>query len=104
MFDLFSKIYPLIETFLINKQVERQQSYNWINFDYFTEESGKEDVKYVKKDSDSNGFINESADNEAKPLECRAINYLVNQYLLTNHYKLSSITFCEENSSQVIMG
>lgn len=36
----------------------------------------------------------------AEPLECRAINFLLNEYLLNHNYKLTSITFCEENSKQ----
>ena len=38
---------------------------------------------------------------EMKPLEKRAINFLVNEYLLYNDYKLSSVTFAEENEDQV---
>ncbi|KAL3860033.1 hypothetical protein ACJMK2_010206, partial [Sinanodonta woodiana] len=35
-----------------------------------------------------------------KPLEYRALNFLVNQYLLQNNYKLTSVTFSEENEDQ----
>ncbi|XP_078488397.1 RAB11-binding protein RELCH homolog isoform X2 [Ciona intestinalis] len=35
-----------------------------------------------------------------KPLELRAINYLVNEYLLNQGYRLSSITFADENDDQ----
>lgn len=38
---------------------------------------------------------------ELKPLEKRAINYLINEYLLHNEYKLTSITLAEENADQV---
>ena len=34
-----------------------------------------------------------------RPFERRALNYLVNEYLLSNNYKLSSVTFGEENDS-----
>ena len=36
------------------------------------------------------------------PLELRAINYLVNEYLLDHHYRLTAITFSEENEEQVL--
>ncbi|XP_069469768.1 RAB11-binding protein RELCH isoform X3 [Ambystoma mexicanum] len=35
-----------------------------------------------------------------KPLEKRALNFLVNEYLLQNNYKLTSITFSDENDDQ----
>ncbi|CAF4548482.1 unnamed protein product, partial [Rotaria magnacalcarata] len=34
-----------------------------------------------------------------RPFERRALNYLVNEYLLTNNYKLTSVTFGEENDT-----
>ena len=33
--------------------------------------------------------------------EKRALNFLVNEYTLTNNYKLTSVTFAEENEDQV---
>ncbi len=36
-----------------------------------------------------------------KPLEQRALNFLVNEYLLLNDDKLTSVTFSEENEEQV---
>lgn len=36
-----------------------------------------------------------------KPLEKRALNFLVNEFLLKNNYKLTSITFSDENDDQV---
>ena len=38
-----------------------------------------------------------------EPYECRALNFLVNEYLLEQNYTLSSITFCEENEDQVFL-
>nr|XP_043881202.1 RAB11-binding protein RELCH homolog isoform X5 [Solea senegalensis] len=35
-----------------------------------------------------------------RPLEKRALNFLVNEYLLKNEHKLSSITFSDENDDQ----
>ncbi|KAK5642547.1 hypothetical protein RI129_008714 [Pyrocoelia pectoralis] len=35
-----------------------------------------------------------------KPHEQRALNFLINEYLLTHGYKLTSITFADENESQ----
>ncbi|XDV47378.1 hypothetical protein PO909_017035 [Leuciscus waleckii] len=35
-----------------------------------------------------------------RPLEKRALNFLVNEYLLKNEYKLTSITFSDENDDQ----
>jgi hypothetical protein len=36
-----------------------------------------------------------------KPHEQRALNFLVNEYLLLHGYKLTSITFADENENQV---
>lgn len=36
-----------------------------------------------------------------KPHEQRALNFLINEYLLVHGYKLTSITFADENQSQV---
>ncbi|KAK7811913.1 hypothetical protein U0070_006966, partial [Myodes glareolus] len=36
-----------------------------------------------------------------KPLEKRALNFLVNEFLLKNNYKLTSITFSDENDDQL---
>ncbi|KAH9517255.1 hypothetical protein DERF_007935 [Dermatophagoides farinae] len=35
-----------------------------------------------------------------KPHEKRALNYLINEYLMTYNYKITSITFCDENTDQ----
>lgn len=47
------------------------------------------------------GIIQSGKDDQIKPLEKRAINFLVNEYLLLNNYKLTSVTFSEENEDQV---
>ena len=36
-----------------------------------------------------------------KPHEKRAVNFLVNEYLLNSEYRLTSVTFCDENADQV---
>lgn len=40
-------------------------------------------------------------DDGIKPLETKALNFLVNQYLLQINNKLTSVTFSEENEEQV---
>jgi len=50
--------------------------------------------------ADGENVVRGGAD-EIKPLEIRAINHLVNEYLLERDYKLSSITFSDENEEQV---
>ena len=40
-------------------------------------------------------------DEPIKPYEKRALNFLVNEYLLLQDYKLTSVTFSEENENQV---
>lgn len=39
-------------------------------------------------------------DSPIKPHEQRALNYLVNEYLLAHSYKLTAITFSDENENQ----
>ncbi|KAJ8302481.1 hypothetical protein KUTeg_018877 [Tegillarca granosa] len=46
------------------------------------------------------GIVQPGKDDQIKPLEKRAINFLVNEYLLLNNYKLTSVTFSEENEDQ----
>uniref|UniRef100_T1ISW0 Uncharacterized protein n=1 Tax=Strigamia maritima TaxID=126957 RepID=T1ISW0_STRMM len=43
-----------------------------------------------------------STDGTAKPHEKRALNFLINEYLLKQNYKLTSITFCDENEDQLL--
>ena len=43
---------------------------------------------------------NVSQDEPVRAYEKRAINFLLNEYLLKNNYKLTSVTFSEENDSQ----
>ena len=42
-------------------------------------------------------------DDAIKPLETKALNFLVNQYLLQINSKLTSVTFSEENEEQVLV-
>jgi hypothetical protein len=41
-----------------------------------------------------------SIDEPARPYERRALNFLINEYLLRHDYKLTSVTFSEENVNQ----
>lgn len=49
---------------------------------------------------DENG-LNHNHVNALLPHEKNAINFLVNEYLLLQNYKMTSVTFSEENESQV---
>lgn len=40
-------------------------------------------------------------DERIKPHEQRVLNFLVNEYLMQHNYKLTSITFADENENQV---
>ncbi|XP_030831289.1 RAB11-binding protein RELCH homolog isoform X1 [Strongylocentrotus purpuratus] len=51
----------------------------------------------VHSNTDMEGAVAEEA---TKPLERRAVNFLVNEYLMNNSYKLTSITFADENEDQ----
>ncbi|XP_063951492.1 RAB11-binding protein RELCH-like isoform X1 [Lytechinus pictus] len=51
----------------------------------------------VHSNTDMEGAVAEEA---TKPLERRAVNFLVNEYLMNNNYKLTSITFADENEDQ----
>lgn len=53
-------------------------------------------------DATSNKITETTVDDEEciKPYEKRAINFLVNEYLLSHDYKITSVTFCEENENQ----
>uniref|UniRef100_A0A8C0L134 RAB11-binding protein RELCH n=1 Tax=Canis lupus dingo TaxID=286419 RepID=A0A8C0L134_CANLU len=45
-------------------------------------------------------FLPPEHEEPIKPLEKRALNFLVNEFLLKNNYKLTSITFSDENDDQ----
>lgn len=48
------------------------------------------------------GLIPGGKEEIIKLLEKKALNFLVNEYLLLSNYKLTSVTFSEENGDQVI--
>ena len=37
----------------------------------------------------------------AKPFEIRTLNFLINEYLLKNNYRLTSVTFADQVGDQV---
>ena len=50
-------------------------------------------------------FAEDFAEDEPiRQYEKRALNFLVNEYILLNDYKLTSVTFAEENDNQVCVG
>ncbi|XP_073946652.1 RAB11-binding protein RELCH homolog [Choristoneura fumiferana] len=49
-------------------------------------------------DKNAKGQFNQRS---LKPHERRALNFLINEYLLLQDYKLTSITFSDENPDQV---
>lgn len=55
-----------------------------------------ESDEFAEKDPKINQY-----DNRIKPHEQRALNFLVNEYLMQHNYKLTSITFADENENQV---
>ncbi|XP_022335472.2 RAB11-binding protein RELCH homolog isoform X2 [Crassostrea virginica] len=48
----------------------------------------------------SEGVVTLGQEEAIKPLDKRAINFLINEYLLLQNYKLTSVTFSEENENQ----
>ncbi|XP_042164895.1 RAB11-binding protein RELCH homolog isoform X7 [Oncorhynchus tshawytscha] len=60
------------------------------------ERVAESDTQERNKNYKSNPEIQEPI----RPLEKRALNFLVNEYLLKNEYKLSAITFSDENDDQ----
>uniref|UniRef100_A0A8C8CTX0 LisH domain-containing protein n=1 Tax=Oncorhynchus tshawytscha TaxID=74940 RepID=A0A8C8CTX0_ONCTS len=59
-------------------------------------QAAESDTQERNKNYKSNPEIQEPI----RPLEKRALNFLVNEYLLKNEYKLSAITFSDENDDQ----
>jgi hypothetical protein len=49
----------------------------------------------------SEGVVTLGQEEAIKPLERRAINFLINEFLLQQNYKLTAVTFSEENEDQV---
>ena len=64
------------------------------------ENSSSSELPSEKSDA-ANSHTESSADAIIKPHQRRAINFLVNEYLLLHDYKLTSVTFAEENENQV---
>ncbi|KPM06993.1 lisH domain and HEAT repeat-containing protein KIAA1468-like protein [Sarcoptes scabiei] len=62
--------------------------------------------KSLKTNTSDVGFDHISSHNEKfsstliKQHEKRTLNFLINEYLMDNNYKLTSITFCDENTDQ----
>ncbi|CAM1310177.1 KIAA1468 (predicted), partial [Pycnogonum litorale] len=57
--------------------------------------------KSQEHDATRKGICASEVENQPlKPHELRALNYLVNEYLLKHNYKLTSITFSDENEDQ----
>ncbi|KAJ8683790.1 hypothetical protein QAD02_019582 [Eretmocerus hayati] len=54
------------------------------------------EVSTPDKNSEKHNF----SEHPIKPHELRALNFLVNEYLMANSYKLTSITFSDENENQ----
>lgn len=54
------------------------------------------EVSTPDKSSEKHGFF----EYPIKPHEQRALNFLVNEYLLAHSYKLTAITFSDENENQ----
>lgn len=52
--------------------------------------------------SPDKGHLKNSCVGNIKPHEQRALNFLINEYLLLYGYKLTSITFADENQNQVM--
>uniref|UniRef100_A0A8C7G3E1 RAB11 binding and LisH domain, coiled-coil and HEAT repeat containing n=1 Tax=Oncorhynchus kisutch TaxID=8019 RepID=A0A8C7G3E1_ONCKI len=59
-------------------------------------QAAESDTRERNKNYKSNPEIQEPI----RPLEKRALHFLVNEYLLKNEYKLSAITFSDENDDQ----
>ncbi|KAL0270558.1 UNVERIFIED_CONTAM: hypothetical protein PYX00_007930 [Menopon gallinae] len=66
------------------------------NLTVATETESKQKVQEKSKDTE----LNKSQKSTIKPHEQRALNFLINEYLLLHGYKLTSITFSDENESQ----
>ena len=68
----------------------------------------KYDICYITEcelstpESATDGTGDFACNEPPRPLERRALNFLVNEYMLLNNYKLTSVTFCEENENQVL--
>lgn len=66
-----------------------------------------DEYDYVEiKNSDTQLTLRENNDNQAQltkgvmPHEKNVLNFLINEYLLEQDYKMTSVTFAEENESQ----
>lgn len=74
--------------------VYRQQA--WINLNFKRVFGFLESDKFAREDPNINQY-----DDRIKPHEQRVLNFLVNEYLMQHNYKLTSITFADENENQV---
>ena len=55
----------------------------------------------LTQDSQNTTGLCDSDGDFLTPLEKKALNFLVNEYLLQADYKVTSVTFAEENEDQV---
>lgn len=56
---------------------------------------------FLDGDSLDKNSKHDASERVLKPHERRALNFLINEYLLLQDYKLTSITFSDENPDQV---
>ena len=69
---------------------------DWTSNHHYQNNNRKFDERNIPLNS-SQGLIPSGL--TVRPFERRALNFLVNEYLLTNNYKLTSVTFGEENDT-----
>lgn len=87
---------------MINKNVD---NFNILNDDEY-EEDDYDYIETVNQNNTQNDTIKQQLTSSSKtntklmPHDKNAINFLINEYLLENSYKMTSITFSEENESQ----
>ncbi|KAM9416856.1 RAB11-binding protein RELCH homolog isoform 11-T11 [Salvelinus alpinus] len=75
-----------------------------LDFARYSDDGNRESDERVAESDTQERNKNYKSDPEIqepiRPLEKRALNFLVNEYLLKNEYKLSAITFSDENDDQ----
>lgn len=67
---------------------------------YFTRKPCYCLVEESESSSPDKGSLKQTIFEAIKPHEQRALNFLINEYLLLHGYKLTSITFADENENQ----
>ena len=105
----------IISIAISNRYFLKEAIFNLTNDDDYASQENEDEYDYIEgvnsettnettirqqQQHQQHHHSSKATSNKLMPHEKNAINFLINEYLLENSYKMTSITFAEENESQ----